>query len=478
MSDDSREPPATLAVDGSAPPSVPRSSPRASPEPSAPLEHEHEHEDEDDRDELEDEGEDAASSEGRARTPDPPSAAPASSLDSVSAAASEAAKSVMPVGGKTQAAFVHKVWSMVETPALQNLISWSGDGKSFLVYSPEEFARTVLPQYFKHSNFASFLRQLNFYSWSKVNDVLGANTPTTKPDGTPVQAWEFRNPNFQRGRPDLLVRIKRKTAKSTATASPAASRRRSSVTTLASLRPTRREGAPTNEAARHAVDEERDLDAVSSSMASGSNSGSGVDFAPYTNEGPAAPIRVKDEGEYPASTRTSPPSYPRHAPPPPTYSFPHAYSPGTRAYPLPHTTTYPSYRYSYTEEPLARQVHALEGQVRGLSEALYYSQQEFMSARTTSYGVLQTLLGVVASLDPEGRKKDELQAASYALSKIAPDASPTQAYSNPFPFAYAAADLLQRTVEAAPACCSLVPPKLATAQLRPRLACRIPVAKA
>lgn len=108
MSDDSREPPATLAVDGSAPPSVPRSSPRASPEPSAPLEHEHEHEDEDDRDELEDEGEDAASSEGRARTPDPPSAAPASSLDSVSAAASEAAKSVMPVGGKTQAAFVHK----------------------------------------------------------------------------------------------------------------------------------------------------------------------------------------------------------------------------------------------------------------------------------------------------------------------------------------------------------------------------------
>ncbi|KPV73732.1 uncharacterized protein RHOBADRAFT_4881, partial [Rhodotorula graminis WP1] len=99
---------------------------------------------------------------------------------------------------------------MVDTPALQNLISWSADGKSFLVYSPEEFARTVLPQFFKHSNFASFLRQLNFYSWSKVNDVLGSNQPTLKPDGTPVQAWEFRNPNFQRGRPDLLARIKRK----------------------------------------------------------------------------------------------------------------------------------------------------------------------------------------------------------------------------------------------------------------------------
>ena len=233
---------------------------------------------------------------------------------------------------------------MVDTPALQNLISWSADGKSFLVYSPEEFARTVLPQFFKHSNFASFLRQLNFYSWSKgasssprpppaasyarspsllplaVNDVLGSNQPTLKPDGTPVQAWEFRNPNFQRGRPDLLARIKRKTARSnsTAQASPAPPRRRSSVSALSSLRASRRDLGlgPASDAGQSV--EERDGEGSTSSHPTASGAPSGpptprpptrddysapskriaaglADFAPFAVEQSTSQVRAKDE---------------------------------------------------------------------------------------------------------------------------------------------------------------------------------------
>ncbi|PRQ71416.1 HSF-type DNA-binding-domain containing protein [Rhodotorula toruloides] len=57
--------------------------------------------------------------------------------------------------------------SMLEDPSLRKYIAWSEDGKSFLVFNPSEFAREVLPRYFKHSNFSSFLRQCNFYNWSK-----------------------------------------------------------------------------------------------------------------------------------------------------------------------------------------------------------------------------------------------------------------------------------------------------------------------
>jgi len=68
-----------------------------------------EHDEDDDRDELDEEVEDAASSEGRARSPEADVAPVAPALDPISAAASEAARNtVLPNGGKTQAAFVHK----------------------------------------------------------------------------------------------------------------------------------------------------------------------------------------------------------------------------------------------------------------------------------------------------------------------------------------------------------------------------------
>ena len=52
---------------------------------------------------------------------------------------------------------------MVEDPAWQHLISWNYNGTSFIVADAIDFARDVLPKYFKHNNYSSYIRQLNMY---------------------------------------------------------------------------------------------------------------------------------------------------------------------------------------------------------------------------------------------------------------------------------------------------------------------------
>lgn len=105
---------------------------------------------------------------------------------------------------KMRPAFVNKMWSMINDPANQMLIKWMPDGESFYVDNREQFVHDVLPKYFKHSNFASFVRQLNMYGWHKVQDVKSGSIQTSSDD-----KWQFENPNFIRHREDLLVNIVR-----------------------------------------------------------------------------------------------------------------------------------------------------------------------------------------------------------------------------------------------------------------------------
>lgn len=59
--------------------------------------------------------------------------------------------------------FLTKTYQLVDDPVYDELISWNEDGSTFIVWKPAEFARDLLPKYFKHNNFSSFVRQLNTY---------------------------------------------------------------------------------------------------------------------------------------------------------------------------------------------------------------------------------------------------------------------------------------------------------------------------
>ncbi|XP_043689435.1 heat stress transcription factor B-2a-like [Telopea speciosissima] len=76
----------------------------------------------------------------------------------------------------------------------RRIVSWNEEGTGFVVWSPQDFSQFTLPRYFKHSNFSSFIRQLNTYGFKKVA----------------TDRWEFQHQKFQKGSRRLLVEITRK----------------------------------------------------------------------------------------------------------------------------------------------------------------------------------------------------------------------------------------------------------------------------
>ncbi|KAL0920569.1 hypothetical protein M5K25_009712 [Dendrobium thyrsiflorum] len=119
--------------------------------------------------------------------------------------------------------FLNKTYQMVDDPIVDDVISWNEEGSTFVVWRPAEFARDLLPKYFKHNNFSSFVRQLNTYGFRKI-----------VPD-----RWEFANDCFRRGEKRMLCDIQRRKISSPVALAVVAS-------TSAPAMQVNRAGSPTN----------------------------------------------------------------------------------------------------------------------------------------------------------------------------------------------------------------------------------------
>ena len=95
--------------------------------------------------------------------------------------------------------FLLKLYQILENESYKDIIHWTEDGKYFIISNLHDFTENVLPKYYKHNNYSSFIRQLNMYDFHKKKS--GQNEHI------------FHHQNFLRNRKDLLKLIKRKSKK-------------------------------------------------------------------------------------------------------------------------------------------------------------------------------------------------------------------------------------------------------------------------
>jgi heat shock transcription factor len=57
-------------------------------------------------------------------------------------------------------AFLEKLYDILEEPTHYDYISWSKSGETIIIKQVAEFSSLVLPKYYKHNNFQSFVRQV------------------------------------------------------------------------------------------------------------------------------------------------------------------------------------------------------------------------------------------------------------------------------------------------------------------------------
>jgi len=93
--------------------------------------------------------------------------------------------------------FLVKLWAMLTDEGNTQAIAWDATGDLFEVRSPDLMSKKVLPQHFRHNNFSSFQRQLNYFGFKKT--------------GKGEYGCLYQHEKFRRGFPELVLQIRRKT---------------------------------------------------------------------------------------------------------------------------------------------------------------------------------------------------------------------------------------------------------------------------
>ncbi|OMJ94640.1 hypothetical protein SteCoe_2131 [Stentor coeruleus] len=94
--------------------------------------------------------------------------------------------------------FILRAYEMINNPKFVDIVSWTESGYSFAISNTAQFTTKVLPIYFKHKNFSSFVRQLNMYDFHKERDTGDIQI--------------YTHSSFIRGHPEKLQEVHRKSS--------------------------------------------------------------------------------------------------------------------------------------------------------------------------------------------------------------------------------------------------------------------------
>jgi len=97
--------------------------------------------------------------------------------------------------------FLSKLYCILENPEHKDIISWGDTNQYFLLKNINDFTFKIIPKYFKHMNYASFVRQLNIYNFNK-----------TKSPNSNITI--FQHKDLKNGGREKLLEIKKKAIKS------------------------------------------------------------------------------------------------------------------------------------------------------------------------------------------------------------------------------------------------------------------------
>lgn len=64
--------------------------------------------------------------------------------------------------------FPAKLYHILSFSEFSGIISWLSHGRAFRILQPKKIEAIILPQYFKHSKFSSFMRQINGWGFKRI----------------------------------------------------------------------------------------------------------------------------------------------------------------------------------------------------------------------------------------------------------------------------------------------------------------------
>ena len=98
--------------------------------------------------------------------------------------------------------FLLKLYDIVNDITYKDIISWNIEGTGIIIKNINALCELVLPKYYHHQNYSSFIRQLNLYGFHKIQGIIK--------DGEGFENCNFKKNNTKEEIKQFIIQNKRK----------------------------------------------------------------------------------------------------------------------------------------------------------------------------------------------------------------------------------------------------------------------------